>query len=154
MQEVKFNYQNITAQVSEDSVKIINKNLFVNTDTFRCEVTLAKNGHVLRTETLDTAVEPLSQQTYRLPFGKQQRPGEYTVTVAFLLREKTLWAEAGHEVAFGQYVYQVEGTPEAPACGVELVRSFITSVSVGKISKCCSPFSMVVWFRINMQEEK
>ena len=123
MQEVKFNYQNITAQVSEDSVKIINKNLFVNTDTFRCEVTLAKNGHVLRTETLDTAVEPLSQQTYRLPFGKQQRPGEYTVTVAFLLREKTLWAEAGHEVAFGQYVYQVEGSPEAPACGVELVRS-------------------------------
>ncbi|MBE5704793.1 MAG: DUF4981 domain-containing protein [Ruminococcus sp.] len=123
MQEVKFNYQNITAQVSEDSVKIINKNLFVNTDTFRCEVTLAKNGHVLRTATLDTAVEPLSQQTYRLPFGKQQRPGEYTVTVAFLLREKTLWAEAGHEVAFGQYVYQVEGTPEAPACGVELVRS-------------------------------
>ena len=123
MQEVKFNYQNITAQVSEDSVKIINKNLFVNTDTFRCEVTLAKNGHVLRTETLDTAVEPLSQQTYRLPFGKQQRPGEYTVTVAFLLREKTLWAEAGHEVAFGQHVYQVEGIPEAPACGVELVRS-------------------------------
>lgn len=123
MQEVKFNYQNITAQVSEDSVKIINKNLFVNTDTFRCEVTLAKNGHVLRTETLDTAVEPLSQQTYRLPFGKQQRPGEYTVTVAFLLREKTLWAEAGHEVAFGQYVYQVEGSPKAPACGVELVRS-------------------------------
>ena len=123
MQEVKFNYQNITAQVSEDSVKIINKNLFVNTDTFRCEVTLAKNGHVLRTETLDTAVEPLSQQTYRLPFGKQQRPGEYTVTVAFLLREKTLWAEVGHEVAFGQHVYQVEGIPEAPASGVELVRS-------------------------------
>ena len=72
MQEVKFNYQNITAQVSEDSVKIINKNLFVNTDIFRCEVTLAKNGHVLRTETLDTAVEPLSQQTYRLPFGQRQ----------------------------------------------------------------------------------
>ncbi len=109
MQEVKFNYQNITAEVREDPVKVINKNLFVNTDTFRCEVTLAKNGHVLCTETLDTAVEPLSQQTYRLPFGKQQRPGQYTVTVAFLLREKTLWAEAGHEVAFGQYVYQVEG---------------------------------------------
>ena len=88
MQEVKFNYQNITAQVSEDSVKIINKNLFVNTDTFRCEVTLAKNGHVLRTETLDTAVEPLSQQTYRLPFGKQQRPGEYTVTVASFSEKK------------------------------------------------------------------
>ena len=52
MQEVKFNYQNITAEVTENAVKVINKNLFVNTDTFRCEVTLAKNGHVLCTETL------------------------------------------------------------------------------------------------------
>ena len=123
MQEVKFNYQNITAQVSEDSVKVINKNLFVNTDTFDCEVTLAKNGHVLRTETLETAVDPLSENTYALPFGKQTRPGEYTVTVSFLLKKKTLWAEAGHEVAFGQYVYQVEETEKLSECGVELVKS-------------------------------
>ena len=123
MQEVKFNYQNITAEVTEDAVKVINKNLFVNTDTLRCEVTLAKNGHVLRTETLETSVEPLSEKTYPLPFGKQQRPGEYTVTVSFLLREKTLWAEAGHAVAFGQYVYSVEGAEKAPVSGVEIVRS-------------------------------
>ena len=123
MQEVKFNYQNITAQVSEDSVKVINKNLFVNTDTFDCEVTLAKNGHVLRTETLETSVDPLSENTYALPFGKQTRPGEYTVTVSFLLKKKTLWAEAGHEVAFGQYVYQVEETEKLSECGVELVKS-------------------------------
>ena len=123
MQEVKFNYQNITAQVSEDSVKVINKNLFVNTDTFDCEVTLAKNGHVLRTETLETSVDPLSENTYALPFGKQTRPGEYTVTVSFLLKKKTLWAEAGHEVAFGQYVYQIEETGKLSECGVELVKS-------------------------------
>ena len=85
MQEVKFNYQNITAEVTENAVKVINKNLFVNTDTFRCEVTLAKNGHVLCTETLETSVEPLSEKTYAIPFGKQQRAGEYTVTVSFLL---------------------------------------------------------------------
>ena len=123
MQEVKFNYQNITAQVSEDSVKVINKNLFVNTDTFDCEVTLAKNGHVLRTETLETSVDPLSENTYALPFGKQTRPGEYTVTVSFILKKKTFWAEAGHEVAFGQYVYQVEETEKLSECGVELVKS-------------------------------
>jgi beta-galactosidase len=123
MQEVKFNYQNITAEVTENAVKVINKNLFVNTDTFRCEVTLAKNGHVLCTETLETSVEPLSEKTYALPFRKQQRAGEYTVTVSFLLREKTLWAEAGHEVAFGQYVYKVEGEEKAPVSGVEIVRN-------------------------------
>ena len=123
MQEVKFNYQNITAQVSEDSVKVINKNLFVNTDTFDCEVKLAKNGHVIRVESLATDVAPLSEKTYTLPFGKQQRPGEYTVTVAFFLRKKTLWAEAGHEVAFGQYVYQVEGEKKTPCSSVEIVKS-------------------------------
>ena len=123
MQEVKFNYQNITAQVSEDSVKVINKNLFVNTDTFDCEVKLAKNGHVIRVESLATDVAPLSEKTYTLPFGKQQRPGEYTVTVAFLLRKKTLWAEAGHELAFGQYVYQVEGEKKTPCSSVEIVKS-------------------------------
>ncbi|MCD7842788.1 MAG: DUF4981 domain-containing protein [Lachnospiraceae bacterium] len=30
---------------------------------------------------------------------------EYTVTVSFRLKEDTLWAKRGHEVAFGQYVY-------------------------------------------------
>ena len=62
MQEVKFNYQNITAEVTADTVKVINKNLFVNTDTFDCKVTLAKNGKVIRTEALETAVEPLSDE--------------------------------------------------------------------------------------------
>ena len=60
MQEVKFNYQNITAEVSADSVKVINKNLFVNTDIFDCEVTVAKNGKVIRRASLATAVAPLN----------------------------------------------------------------------------------------------
>ncbi len=57
------------------TVKVINKNLFVNTDTFRLQVTLAKNGKVICTETLETSVEPLSEETYALPFGKQKRTG-------------------------------------------------------------------------------
>lgn len=42
MQEVKFNYQNITAEVTAESVTVKNKNLFVNTDRFACVVTVAK----------------------------------------------------------------------------------------------------------------
>ena len=34
MQDVKFNYQNISAKVEKDQVTIVNKNLFINTDTF------------------------------------------------------------------------------------------------------------------------
>ena len=108
MQEVKFNYQNITAEATADTVKVINKNLFVNTNTFDCKVTLAKNGKVIRTEALETAVEPLSEEEYKLPFEKAEAAGEYTITVSFHLKEEEIWAPAGHEIAFGQYVYQVK----------------------------------------------
>ena len=123
MQEVKFNYQNITAQVSADSVNVINKNLFVNTDTFECRVTLQKDGNVIRTEVLDTAVAPLSQMEYALPFKKEEKAGEYTVTVSFHLKEDMPWAKAGHEVAFGQYVYQVEAAVKPCTEHLEVIHS-------------------------------
>lgn len=123
MQEVKFNYQNITAKVSEDKVTVINKNLFVNTDTFDAKVILAKDGKVICTKPLETAVAPLSEETYELPIAKQERPGEYTVTVSFHLKVDTVWAKAGHEVAFGQYVYQVEKEPVVCTDEIEIIRS-------------------------------
>ena len=123
MQEVKFNYQNISAEVSADSVKVINKNLFVNTDIFDCKVTVAKNGKVIRRASLATSVAPLSEKTYVLPLAKEEKPGEYTVTVSFHLKEDKAWAEAGHEVAFGQYVYQVEEPKKTCPEGVKVIRS-------------------------------
>ena len=123
MQEVKFNYQNITAEVSADNVKVINKNLFVNTDIFDCKVTVAKNGKVIRRASLATSVAPLSEETYALPLAKEEKPGEYAVTVSFHLKKDTVWTEAGHEVAFGQYVYKVEEPKKACPEGVEVIRS-------------------------------
>ena len=123
MQEVKFNYQNITAKVSADSVQVINKNLFVNTDTFGCKVTVAKNGKVIRSAALETSVEPLGEKTYAFPFKKETREGEYAVTVSFYLKEDRIWAKAGHEVAFGQYVYQIEGKKELCTEEFEVIRS-------------------------------
>ena len=108
MQEVKFNYQNITAEVTADTVKVINKNLFVNTDIYQCKVTVARDGKVIKKAFMETAVAPLSEETYALPLGKEEKSGEYTVTVSFHLKEDKVWAKAGHEVAFGQYVYQVK----------------------------------------------
>ena len=123
MQEVKFNYQNISAEVSADSVKVINKNLFVNTDIFDCKVTVAKDGKVIRKASLATAVAPLSEKTYALPLTKEEKAGEYAVTVSFHLKEDKVWAKAGHEVAFGQYVYKVEVPKKACPEGVEVIRS-------------------------------
>ena len=123
MQEVKFNYQNITAEVSERHVRVINKNLFVNTDTFDCIVTVARNGVQIRKENLKTDVEPLCEKTYDLPVQPETAPGEYTVTVSFRLKEKTIWAAAGHEVAFGQYVYAVKAEKKENSRALSVIRS-------------------------------
>ena len=72
---------------------------------------------------LATAVAPLSEETYVLPLAKEEKPGEYTVTVSFHLKEDKAWAEAGDEVAFGQYVYQVEEPKKTCPEGVKVIRS-------------------------------
>ena len=118
MQEVKFNYQNITAVVDRDSVRVINKNLFVNTDVFDCVVTVDRDGVPVRKAMLETHTAPLSEETYALLLPEETRSGEYTVTVSFQLKEDTIWAKRGHEVAFGQGVYRIGDTdwkqPDAP----------------------------------------
>lgn len=123
MQEVKFNYQNITAQVTEDSVKIINKNLFVNTDIYDCKVTVLRNGRQIRSASMETAVEPLSEKVYLLPLPREEKAGEYAVTVSFHLKEDNVWAPRGHEVAFGQYVYQIKEDRSECAGDIRVIRS-------------------------------
>ena len=78
---------------------------------------------MIRKASLATAVAPLSEKTYALPLTKEEKAGEYAVTVSFHLKEDKVWAKAGHEVAFGQYVYKVEVPKKACPEGVEVIRS-------------------------------
>lgn len=113
MQAVKFNYQNISVSVREKEFEVRNKNLFVSTDHYRCMAELLRDGVCVECRELTgIAVEPESRQTYPLPFTVPDAPGEYAVTISFLLKEDELWAKAGHEVAFGQAVI---GKVDAPA---------------------------------------
>ena len=116
MQEVKFNYQNISVWFEEDGkFTIVNKNLFANTDRFRCMAVLQKNGVVVKKQEIETAVPPLSSKDYEIPFAilraddkdqKKDPDAEYTLTVSFRLKEDMSWADAGYEVAFGQKIYK------------------------------------------------
>lgn len=111
MQEVKFCYQNIEADVTDTQVLVKNKNLFTSTAAFDCVVILQKDGVPVCEAPLSTDVAPLAEETYPLPLARAGEPGEYVVTVSFRLKADTLWAKAGHEIAFGQHVYK----NEAPA---------------------------------------
>lgn len=126
MQEVKFNYQNISILFEkEGKFTVVNKNLFANTDRFRCVAVLQKNGVVVKKQEIETAVPPLSTKDYEIPFSilhtdsrkqkAEELDAEYTLTVSFLLKEDTSWADAGHEVAFGQKIYKK--TPAFAASG-------------------------------------
>lgn len=105
MQAVKYNYQNISVTIGKDSFEVWNKNLFVSTENFHCVAELLRDGvSVEKKELTGISVAPESRCVYPAPFVLPQEPGEYAVTISFLLKKDTLWASAGHETAFGQAV--------------------------------------------------
>jgi beta-galactosidase len=69
----------------------------------------------VKKQEIETAVPPLSTKDYEIPFAilraddkdqKKDTDAEYTLTVSFRLKEDMSWADAGHEVAFGQKIYK------------------------------------------------
>ena len=125
MQEVRYCYQQIRVEPMATRAKIINKHLFLNTSAFACVATLERNGTPVATAEIETDIAPLSEGTVRLPFAKETLPGEYAVTVSFRLREDTLYADAGHEVAFGQFVYAVRAEKQVPEKNLRVVRGCV-----------------------------
>lgn len=105
MQEVKYNYQNISVTVGVKEFTVWNKNLFVSTDVFRCAAQLLCDGVVMEEKELaGICVAPESRLSFPMPFAVPEEPGEYAVTISFLLKQDTLWAREGYEIAFGQAV--------------------------------------------------
>ena len=105
MQEVKYCYQNISIEFEGQSCRIQNQNLFISTgDNLECVWTLEHNGKLLSKLTQSIAVEPLSEVVVPFPLDIPDKAGEFVLTTSFCLKEDTLWAKAGHEVAYGQTV--------------------------------------------------
>ncbi|WP_211747108.1 glycoside hydrolase family 2 TIM barrel-domain containing protein [Paenibacillus sp. Marseille-Q4541] len=109
MQEVKFVYQNVKLMPSLTGVTIRNENLFVGTDAYDLVYTLNKEGKQLFSGRMDVHVAPGEERhiAFTLPEVSSQ-PGEYSIDCSLVLKEGTLWAEAGYEVCYGQHVFLVE----------------------------------------------
>lgn len=105
MQEVKFNYQNISVDVQEDVIRVTNKNLFVDTGDYDCMITVDKYGKRICEQKLSCDVAPGQTMEFDNPVVLPKESGEYVMTVHFCLKADTPWAKAGHEVAFGQGVF-------------------------------------------------
>ena len=109
LQAVKYNYQNIVAEITRDVLTVYNRNMFTNTDAFDCVLILERNGEKLLEIPFETSVAPGKKARYALSLPEMTRPGEYAITASFRLREDTPYAQKGYEVAFGQGIWKVEG---------------------------------------------
>lgn len=107
LQEVKFLYQNIRLQPDRESVNIINGNLFEGTDGLALVTVLYREGEQIFRTRQDIEVAPGSNR--RIPVALPELiGGEYSLQASLVLKHPTLWAEAGHEVAFGEHIFVVE----------------------------------------------
>lgn len=120
MQEVKYNYQNISVEIGRDEIKIINRNLFVDTSDFECVLLVEREGKRVERRLLHTDVEPGCSAVLPMPFLVPEEPGEYVVTVSFHLKKDTAWAKAGHEIAFGQSVFTQSIREDEYICDIPL----------------------------------
>ncbi|WP_227871829.1 glycoside hydrolase family 2 TIM barrel-domain containing protein [Paenibacillus bovis] len=115
MQEVKFLYQNIKLIPDQNGVKVVNENLFEGTEAYQLLYRLNRNGVQVYEMVLDVQVAA-GQEGYievKMPDVSGQ-PGEYAIHASLILKADELWAEAGYEVSFGEYVFVVEGEQAAP----------------------------------------
>ena len=121
IQEVKYLYQGIRANVENGVVRVENRYNFTSTSQFDCVMTLREGEQLLEVATVETDVAPGQTKTYRVPFEVPNQPGEYTVDVSFQLREDTAYAQAGYEVANEQGVVRVLEESEPVVAGSALV---------------------------------
>ena len=126
LEEVKYQYQSLWFTASEADlmsglVQVKNENGFTNLNEYNVVWQLMENGTVLHEGTLATDVAPQTTQNIIIPYAqympKETKAGaEYYLNISVQLKENTLWAQKGHEVAHEQFqvpadVEQVALTP-------------------------------------------
>lgn len=126
MQEVKFNYQNISVDFDSDYIfTVTNKNLFVNTSVFDAFVILLADGEEVYRTKLQISVPPMEQASYEVPVTLKNSmidvEKEYCIVVSFVLKENTIWEKAGYEIAFGQHMIKKPVSEYSCDKSVELV---------------------------------
>ena len=106
--EVKKCYQNATiaaVDLSRGAVSLLNKNLFTDLDSFALQWSVALDGAAAASGTLHVSAAPGESVEIAIPLPERSREdGEAVLTVSLVTKSDSPWADAGHEVAFEQFV--------------------------------------------------
>ena len=124
LQDVKFNYQNFTLKPSKTAVTIINKSLFTNTNEYDLVITLTNEDKQVYRTKLTADIKPGETKTVEYTLPTKLIAGEYVVTASLVLKEETIWGKYGHEVAFGQYVFDIANAKQDKVIApIKLIKS-------------------------------
>ncbi len=132
--EVKYQYQSFwftadEADLLRGAITVENENGFVNLNDYNVTWQLMENGTELASGTVDASVAPQETKEILVPYmsAMPETPkngAEYYLNIVVSLKNDTLWAKAGHEVAHEQFqvpanVNQVTYTPSSDGVTVD-----------------------------------
>ncbi|MCM1477379.1 MAG: DUF4981 domain-containing protein [Bacteroides sp.] len=132
LNEVKHVYQYITLSrfdAATRSLTVSNEYDFTDLNRFNVAWSVSRDGRTVEQGTIsDFALAPDASAQLTIPYTTQPAtddPDEYLLTVRFLTKETSTWAEAGHEVASDQFTIR----DRAPLTAIEPEQaSAVTSV--------------------------
>ena len=134
MQEVRHCYQNFVLRPDDRGVTVENRSLFTNAAEYDLALRLYRDGWLETEQLLEVQAAPGETARAELPFALPEDGAHITVEAALLLKQDAGWAEAGYEVACGQWVlHREERGIVAP--GAELVDGDVNiGVKAGDVS--------------------
>ncbi|MDQ0090160.1 beta-galactosidase [Paenibacillus anaericanus] len=119
--EVKKCYQNVkfeAVDIDSGHIRVTNRNLFTDLAEYDLKWEVACNGQIVQTGGIDLTVPAGDVVEITVPFvhvNESTPNGEYVLTLSMVLKEPTLWAEVGHEVAWEQFVLPISRHEALPA---------------------------------------
>ncbi|WP_246072832.1 glycoside hydrolase family 2 TIM barrel-domain containing protein [Paenibacillus dokdonensis] len=122
--EVKKCYENIRfdgSGLADGSIKVTNRYLFTNLSEFECVWSVMKNGDTVTEGREDIGAAPgetavIDAATLLETAAAGSAGDEFIATVRFLLKESTVWADKGHEAAFGQFLLPAKHPAKVSHC--------------------------------------
>ena len=137
--EVKKCYQFVkfaAVDLKEGTIRVENRNLFVSLNDFTLIWEVMNNGRGVENGELSLETAPGEADVLAIPCSTVEQASirdEFWLTVRLVLKKDTLWAKAGHEVAFEQFllpVKQVRRSETLPDCPGLTVREEDTTLTI------------------------
>ncbi|GGD46681.1 glycoside hydrolase family 2 TIM barrel-domain containing protein [Paenibacillus nasutitermitis] len=161
--EVKKCYENIrvtAVDAGKGKFKVENKFLFTNLEDYTLRWTVTVNGHGKAEGNSSVSLAPGESQEIYIPLTWDiDSNGEAVLTVSFVTKQDAQWADAGHEIAFQQFVLPVSSKPvisaastSIPALSVNEDETFLTITGQGFMAGFDKASGSLVSFQVKGAE--